>query len=159
MSTLTPIRARHQHVAKLVSESFGVDVEDALNGIRRSYSELREFLAGEGPGHVFVCHHQRGEGGDTEFAAAAATTTTGGSRAGRQPGAAGVPPPAELLFSVGGNVRLQPGHKLVYFLRAADGAVDLDKVRRRWSRRRRPRCCAHRGFCRREGLVRCTRRA
>lgn len=114
MSTLTPIKPRHQHVAKLVADSFNVDIEDALNAIRRSYPELRDFFSGEGPAHVFIFHQPRDHSAQDDVHNAAASLHR-------------KPPPSEVYFSLGGD-KLRPGHKMVYLLRAADGPLDVEKV-------------------------------
>lgn len=119
MSTLTPIKPRHQQVARQVADTFGVDAEDALNAIRRGYGELRDFFAGAGPAHVFVFHQPRGDAGGDIAAAGAAHA--------KPP----PPPPAdELFFSTSAaGCRAAQGRKVAYLLRCGEGPVDLDKVR------------------------------
>lgn len=105
----TPIRPRHNQIARLVADAFDIDNEDVLNAIRRSYGELRDFLSGEGPGHIFVFHQSRDGGGDAD------KHVSVGQKKGH----------LEVYFSAGDKLR---SGKAVYFLRSSDSPIDLDKV-------------------------------
>ena len=138
MATPSPIRARHQHVARQIADAFDVDPEDALNAIRRQYSEVTALFSGEGPGQLFAVYQPRSASGATLGEPGRPPPSSRGelSRVGRRgsdsaSGAAGAASSGahELYFSFGDNLL---AGKAVYFLRATDAPVDMDKVSSAW---------------------------
>ena len=125
----TPIRARHQHVAKVVSEAFSVEMEDGLNAIRRHYAELSGLFSGEGPPQLFALYQCRtGRGGtpaevskESARGARRSDLRSGGAQA-----SASAPIP-ELFFTHGDALSSEKG---VFLLRTGEGPIDLDRVRR-----------------------------